>query len=71
MNIQVIIIIYFENINFFHAQLGLDVSPDNKASPHIPEHCPFRLQTEQFHVNIYTSTIWWIINTEKNDSYQL
>ena len=25
---EVMIIIYFENIHFFHAQLGLDVSPD-------------------------------------------
>ena len=42
-----IIIIYFENVHFFHAQL--DVCPEN-----FPEHRPLRLQTKQFHVLIYT-----------------
>ena len=28
--------------------------PQYEVSPHILEHCPFRLQTKQFHVIIYT-----------------
>ena len=47
-----IIIIYCENVNFFYAQLWLDICPE--VSPHIPEHCPCRLQTKQFHAIIYT-----------------
>ena len=41
-----IIIIYFKTVHFFHAQLELDIFPWYEASPHIPEHCPFRVQTK-------------------------
>ena len=47
----IIIIIYFEIVNFFHAQLGLDIYPEMKDI--IPEDCPIRLQTEQFHILIH------------------
>ena len=38
---------YFENVNFSHAKLGLDVCP---VLPHTPEYCPLRLQTKHIHV---------------------
>ena len=37
--------IYFENVHFFHAKLGLDVYPYDVPS-HILENCPLRLQTK-------------------------
>ena len=43
--------LYFENVHFFHAVLGSDVCP-YEVPPHIPEYCPFRLQTKQFLVII-------------------
>ena len=49
----IIIIIYFENVYFFHAMLGLDVCP-YEVPPHIPENCPLRPQTNHFHVIIHT-----------------
>ena len=45
---QVIIIIIYlcsNRVKYF---------PRYEASSHIPEHCPFRLQTKQFYVIIYT-----------------
>ena len=47
------ITIYYENILLFHAKLGLDVNL-YQVPPHIPEYCPFRLQTEHFHVILHT-----------------
>ena len=47
------IIIYFENVHFFHAMLGLDVSP-YEVPPHIPEYRPFRILTKHFPVIIHT-----------------
>ena len=38
----IIIIIYFENVHFFHATLGFDVCP-YEVPPHIPEYRPFRM----------------------------
>ena len=35
--IIIIIIIYFENVHFLHATLGLDVCP-YEVPPHIPEY---------------------------------
>ena len=37
-NLFTIVIIYFFKLNFFNAQLGLEVCPYG-VSPHIPEHC--------------------------------
>ena len=51
--IIIIIIIYFENVHFLHAKLGLDVCP-YEVPPHIPVYCQFRLQTKHFHVIIHT-----------------
>ena len=39
--------IYFENVHFFHAVLGLHICP-YKVPPHIPEYRPFRLPTRHF-----------------------
>ena len=50
--IIIIIIIQFENINNFHTRLRL--LPRNEVSPHIHEHCSFRLQSKQFHVIIHS-----------------
>ena len=49
----IIFIIYFENVHFFHATLGLDVW-SYEVPPHIPEYCPFRIYTKHFHVIIHT-----------------
>ena len=51
--IIIIIIIYFENVHFFHDKLRLDVCP-YEVPPHIPEYCPFRLQTKHFHITLHT-----------------
>ena len=51
--VKTIIIIYFENVHFFHAVLGLDICP-YEVPLHIPEYCSFTLQTKQFHVIIHT-----------------
>ena len=45
--------IYFENVHFFHAVLGLHICP-YEVPPHILEYRPFRLPTRQFHVVIHT-----------------
>ena len=37
---DIIITIYFWNVNPFHAMIGLDVSPMNDVPPHNPEYCP-------------------------------
>ena len=53
---SIIITIYFENVHFFYDKLGLGCLPQMKSlhSPHIPEYCPSRLQTKQFHVILHT-----------------
>ena len=55
--VDVIVIMHhhhlFEKFPFFHAELGLDFAP-YQFSPHIPENCPLRLQTKQFHVILHT-----------------
>ena len=51
--IFIIIIIYFENVHFLHAKLGLDICP-YEVPPHIPEYCSFRLCTKHLHVIIQT-----------------
>ena len=58
---DIIITIYFWNVNLFHAMIGLDVSPPmndmNDVPPHNPEYCPFMLQPEQLHVIFHTIPI--------------
>ena len=38
---------YTTDEHLFHNKLGLDVCPMYEVHPHIPEHCPFRLQPGQ------------------------
>ena len=52
-NQVLIIIIYFENVHFCQAKLGLDIRP-YEVPPHIPEYRPFRMQTKHFHVILQT-----------------
>ena len=50
----IIIIIYCENVHFFHTKVGLDICP-YEVPPHISEYyCTFRLQTNHFHVILHT-----------------
>ena len=44
-------------VHIFHATLELDVSP-YEVPPHIPEHCPPRMQTEHPHILMHTLQVF-------------
>ena len=75
--IRHIIIIYFLNVYFFHAQLGLDaqlglnICPDMKPL-HISlnsEHYLFRLQAELF-ISSFTLELWTGLNFSAHSNAQ-
>ena len=49
-----IIIIYFKKTSIFSRSARVRRSSRNEAPPHIPEHCPFRVQTKRLHIILHT-----------------
>ena len=66
--IMIIIIIYFENVHFFHATLGLDICP-YEVPPHIPEYRPFRMLAKHFHEKCYYAVALTILDAESCEEY--